>query len=81
LFNNEPESEFGHRPRSRGKEYLNEHRLSNGELSPDDTNSFEQSDGNFGSRKRGREASESEGRAWFKRRRESDFEDQDNTSS
>ncbi|PMD33611.1 hypothetical protein L207DRAFT_517670 [Hyaloscypha variabilis F] len=81
LFNNEPESEFGHRPRSRGKAYLNEHRLSNGELSPDDTNSFEQSGGNFGSRKRGREASESEDRAWFKRRRESDFEDQDNTSS
>jgi hypothetical protein len=77
-FNKDPESEFGHRERKRVRAYSNEQRPNNGELSPEDANGFERAGGNF--RKHIREGSESDGRGWFKRRRESDFEDQDNTS-
>lgn len=78
-FNNEPESEFGNRERKRVRAYSNEQRPNNGELSPEDANEFERAGGNF--RKHRLEGSESDGRGWFKRRRESDFEDQDNTSA
>jgi len=87
-YNNGPDLESGHRDRSPRRGYFNEHGtgdgyngLVNGDLSPDDTNGLEGPGGNFGSRKHGHEGSESEGRAWFKRRKESDYEDQDNPFS
>jgi hypothetical protein len=87
-FNNGRNLEFGHRERSPRRGYVNEHEpsdgyngLGNGDLSPDDTNRPKGPGGKFGSRKRGHEGSESERRASFKRRKESDYEDQDYPSS
>jgi hypothetical protein len=87
-FNKGPDPRFGHRERSPGRAYVNGNGhgrgyngLGNEELSPDDTNELEGPGGNFRSRKHERENSESESRAWFKRRRESDYEDQEPISS
>jgi hypothetical protein len=87
-FNNRPNLEFGHRERSPRRGYFDEHEpgdgydgLGIGDLSPDDTNEPEGPGGYFRKRKHGREGSESERQAWFKRRKESDYEDQGNASS
>jgi hypothetical protein len=87
-FNNGRDLEFGHRERSPRRGYFNEHEpgdgykgLGNGEQSPDDINGPQEPRRNFGSRKHGLEGSESERRAWIKRRKESDYEYQDNPSS
>jgi hypothetical protein len=86
-FNNGPNPEFGHRERSPRRGYFNErgagdgyNRVGNRKLSLDDTNMPERPGGNFGNRKHRYEGSESESLNWCKRRKESDYEDQDNPS-
>jgi hypothetical protein len=74
-FHNEPDLDFGHRERNAGKGHSNEQWSSDG--TTEYFNGRERPGGIFGGRKHGHEESGPESQTWFKRRKGSDYEDEE----